>query len=299
MSLYSLLNNSRYTGCTDSRLLCACFNKQEALSLSLFCEETEDGLQLMLRVRDDVMPATLFSLPDYVTERIVFWNTWASDEFLYQYDRMESALYGLEAYSISIAADISAAYPSYYVDYCGFPVHDEWAVREYAEQHCGRELHWDEKFPPIPSEWGYNRAMKELIGAVTSKKCIKSTSCFVLRHDLDWGISNFHYDPAVLPVRWLGYEESFGPDVEGGFPSWLVEQFERMEIMHDIELEHVFDFQAPSVWQASDYIQPFLFDALSVDILRYHTPIVPISSSERYVTGRALLELVRKLREKL
>ena len=66
--------------------------------------------------------------------------------------------------------------------------------------------------------------------------------------------------------------------------------------MHDIELEDPFDWQTPSVWRASDYIQPFLFDAMSVDILRFSKQIVPISSSPRYVTGSALLELVSNLK---
>ena len=263
--------------------------------MSLLCRESDAGLHLILKIGDDIVPAHQYSLPDYLIERITFWNTWASDEFVYQYERLESAMYGLEAYAISIAADISACFPNYFVDYCGFPVHDEWAVREYALKHSDYGRDWDDKFPPIPTEWSYNRTMKKLVKSVSATRCEVPPHGFVMHHDLDYGISKFHYDPAILPNRWLGYEESIHIDERSGYPIWLVRQCARMEVMHNIELVDPFN-DTPSAWRFSDYIHTFLFDAISVDIARFSKRVVPFSSSPRYVTGNALLELVTHLR---
>lgn len=296
MSLYKLLDDGRYVGCTDSRERCACFSKQDFLTMSLLCRETDDGLHLVLKIGDDIVPANQYPLPDYLIERITFWNTWASDEFVYQYERIESAMYGLEAYAISIAVDISVFFPDYFVDYCGFPVHDEWATREYALQHSDYGRNWDAKFPPVPTEWSYNSNMKKLVKSVSITRCEEPALGFVLRHALDWGMSKFHYDPASLPEQGLGYEDSLCIDAANGYPGWLLRQLERMEIMHDIELEDYRDWRTPPAWRASKYIQPFLFDAMSVDILRFSKCLAPISSSPRYVTGSALIELVKDLR---
>ena len=296
MSLYKLLDDGRYVGCTDPRACCACFGKREDLTMSLLCRESDAGLHLVIKSGEDVVPANQYALPDYLIERINFWNTWASDEFIKQYDRQESAMYGLEAYAISIAADISAHYPKYYVNYCGFPVHDEWATREYALKHSDYGRNRDAKFPPVPNEWAYNSTMKKLVKSVSTTGCEVPPHGYVRYHDLDWGISEFHYDPASLPYQWLGYENSFHVDAVGGYPLWLVSLYERMEIMHSIELEDPFDRHTPVVWRASDYIQPFLFDAMSVDIMRFGKQTVPVSSSPRYVTGNALIELVKAIR---
>ena len=296
MSLYKLLDDSRYVGCVNSRERCACFSKREDFTMSLLCRETDEGLHLVLKTGGEIVPANQYPLPDYLIERINFWNTWASDEFLYQYERIESPLYGLEAYAISIAADISACFPNYFVDYCGFPVHDEWATREYALMHSDYGRNWYNKFPQVPTEWSYNSAMKKLVKSVPSTRCEDSPYGYVLRHDLDWGMSKFHYDPSNLPEQWLGYEDSLRIDAANGYPGWLVRQRERMEIMHDIELEDYRDWRTPAAWRASEYIHPFLFDAMSVDILRFSKRLAPISSSPRYVTGSALIELVKTMR---
>lgn len=263
--------------------------------MSLLYRETDDGLHLILKIGDDIVPANQYPLPDYLIERINFWNTWASDEFVYQHERNESPLYGLEAYAISIAADISACFPNYFVDYCGFPVHDEWATREYALEHSDYGRNWDDKFPPVPTGWSYNSTMKKLVKSVSTTGCEVPLHGYVRYHDLDWGISEFHYDPASLPYQWQGYEASLFIDEASGYPGWLVRQLERMEIMHNIEMETPFD-DTPGAWQASEFIQPFLFDALSVDILRFSKRLAPISSSPRYVTGSALIELVKTMR---
>lgn len=299
MSLYKLLDDGRYVGCTNSRERCACFNKRENLTMSLLCRESDAGLHLILKIGDDIVPAHQYSLPDYLIERITFWNTWASDEFVYQYERLESAMYGLEAYAISIAADISACFPNYFVDYCGFPVHDEWATREYALKHSYFGRNWDNKFPPVPTEWSYNRTMKNLVRSVTASPCEVPPHGFVMHHDLDYGISEFHYDPVSLPYRWLGYEESIRINESGGYPIWLVRQYSRMEVMHNIDLEYIVDLRSTAVWYASGYIHGFLFDAMSVDIARFSKQVVPFSSSSCYVTGNALLELVMKLRTEM
>ena len=295
MSLYKLLDDSRYVGCTNSRVRCACFSKRECLTMSLLCRESDAGLHLILKIGDAIVPANQYPLPAYLIERITFWNTWASDEFIHQYERMESPLYGLEAYSISIAADISACYSNYFVDYCGFPLHDEWATREYALKHSDHGRNWDNRFPPVPTEWSYNSNMKKLVNSVSSTRCEVPPHGYVRHHDLDWSISEFHYDPACLPYQWLGYETSLAIDAENGYPGWLVRQLERMQMMHDIEMEDAFD-DTPGAWRASEYIHPFLFDAMSVDILRCSKSLAPISSSPRYVTGSALIELVKDLR---
>ena len=295
MSLYKILDDGRYVGCTNSRECCACFSKQEDLTMSLLCRETDEGLHLILKIGDNIVPANQYPLPDYLIERITFWNTWASDEFLYQYERIESPLYGLEAYAISIAADISACFPNYFVDYCGFPVHDEWATREYALMHSDYGRNWDNKFPPVPTEWLYNSTMKKLVKTVSLTICEVPPHGYVRHHDLDWCISEFHYDPVSLPYQWQGYVASLAIDAANGYPGWLVRQLERMQIMHDIEMEDPFD-DTPAAWRASEYIHPFLFDAMSVDILRFSKRLAPISSSPRYVTGSALIELVKTMR---
>lgn len=263
--------------------------------MSLLCRETDDGLQLVLKTEHEMVPAHQFPLPDYLIERVTFWNTWASDAWVHQDERIESPVYGLEAYAISIAADISACFPAYDVDYCGFPAHDEWATREYALKHSDYGRNWDTRFTAVPAKWSYNNGMKKLVKSVTRTRCVVPSHGYVRHHDLDWGISEFHYDPASLPYQWQGYEASLVIDVAGGYPGWLVRQRERMEIMHNIEMESPFD-DTPGAWRASGFIQPFLFDALSVDIMRFSRHIAPISSSPRYVTGSALIELVKGLR---
>ena len=263
--------------------------------MSLFCQEQNDALCLMLNQSGCVIPAQQLPLPHYVRERVLFWNAWATDEYLNEFERMESALYGLLAYAISIAVDVSVAYPESVVDFCGFPVYDEWATRKYAYAHLIKNHVWDFSWPRVPHQWKYNRAMKSLLAPVKTTPCYVPPHGFVLRQDWDWGYSYFHYDPAATLETWCGYNDSFIIDTVGGYPAWLVEKYKQLEDMHDKYFEEYYE-PAEAMWAPSDYIQPFLFDALSVDVARYTRPIVPISSSPRYVTGSALLELVQNLR---
>ncbi len=294
MSLYSLLNEKRFVGCIDAREDCACFEKQAGCSMSLICRANDDGLYLALRLMNEEVPAAQFALPEQVRERILFWNGWASDEFLNSFDCNESPLYGLEAYAISIAADIAAVYPEYKVDYCGFPVHDEWAVREYAQAHCSNGWDWDAEFPLVSDQWSYNGKMKKLVASARSSACRVPPHGFVMRHDVDYGMSYFHFDPADTPYRWLGYADSWVVDETGGFPGWLVLQYKRLEIMNDWELYDHRGWDKPDIWNPSQYIQPFLFDALAIDVARWMKKPVPISASSRYVTGEILLDFIRR-----
>lgn len=295
MTLYSLLNEKRFVGCEDARQFCACFPRQDGCSMSLICRERDEGLHLVLRQGEAEVPASRYPLPHYVLERIRFWNAWASDELLNMCDRTESPLYGLEAYAISLAVDISAAYPGYLVDYCGFPVHDEWAVCSYGAKHRDSKKGWDAAFPLIPNAWKYNRNMQALLDLSFKAEWVVPPSGYRMRHDLDYCYSDIHFDRATRLPCWGGYEDSLEIDEAEGFPCWVVR--------HKALLEQGWDedyVESPphdsGWWSPSFYLRPFLEDALAIDIARYLKQPVPISSSPRYVTGAGLLEFLSRQR---
>ncbi len=293
MTLYSLLNDKRFVGCEDARQFCACFPKQEGCSMSLVCREKDDGLHLVLLQRGEEVPASLYPLPDYVLEHICFWNAWASDELLNLYDRTESPLYGLEAYAISIAVAISAAYPEYLVDYCGFPVHDDWAVCDYGAKHRNPKKGWDAAYPLIPNAWKYNRYMQELLDLSFKSEWEVATCGYRMRHDYDYCYSDIHFDKATHLPCWGGYEDSLAIDETEGFPHWVIRCKTLLEEGWDEDY-----VESPTHdsgwWSPSFYLRPFLEDALAIDIARYLKQPVPVSSSPRYVTGAGLLEFIRR-----
>lgn len=290
MSLYSLLNDSRYVGCTDERQSCACFLKQEGNFMSLVCREESGLLYLAVKMDGSEVPAVSLPVPAYVKERIKFWNLWASEELLEMYDSSESPIYGLEAYAISIAVDISEAYPESLVDYAGFPVHDDWATLQYLLAHSKYGRNWDKNYPRVPVAWSFNRTMQRLVEQVTESPCYVPPHGYRMKADNDCGYCYYHFDPGGEIPRWGGYADSLDIDSEGGFPHWLVRRFSQLE-----EMDTWLWYEDYDLWPPSDYINPFLLDALSVDIVRYLDPPVPISASTRYVTGEVLLGLVQKL----
>lgn len=295
MSLYSLLDDRRFVGCSCERELCACFSKEESRRISLFCLEENGEMYLVARRNGQKMAATALPLPAFVKDRMLFWNAWATEELQQAYDSAYISVYGLVAYAISIAVDIAAHYPDAFVDYCGFPVYDEWATREYALAHWGGGRQWDEAFPRVPVAWQYNNFMRRLIASAKRSSRVLSAGDYVLRHACDYGISRLYYDPAVLPECWFGHDESINVDRCEGFPEWVVRHRQRLDDMLDWTFYDYRD-REPAVWEPLPYLIPFLEDALSVDVARFMVPLAPVSSSSRFVTGEVLLSLIQRQR---
>lgn len=295
MSLYTLLNDTRFVGCRDARQHCACFVKQEGSLLSLLCRETEGEFRLILFNGTEEVPAQDFPLPSYVKERILFWNAWVADELMEEYIRPENPEYALVAYAISIAVDIAEAYPESDVDFCGFPVHDEWAVYQYSQAHFTWRKGWNTNYPLIPNEWKYNRSMQQLIRSQETVEVSVPPSGYILYHDVDYGCSDIHYDPASLPTTWGGYEDSLDIELVEGFPEWVVRKRALLELGWDETYEEVLPPES-GYYSPSLYLRPFLLDALSIDVARHLPGAVPISSSPHYVTGEGVLEFIARWR---
>lgn len=98
IKLRHLFNRRRFADCENPRQSIGDFAVSCRLSLSLFCEETEDGgVQLLIGERGKVIPAHEYPLPDYIQERILCWNTGASHAVETEWENPMSP-YWLEAY---------------------------------------------------------------------------------------------------------------------------------------------------------------------------------------------------------
>lgn len=272
MNLRNLLNPTRFAGCVNGRLEYPLFRKaEEAPCLSLFCEELPDGRLALMTEREGRMAAAAsLDVPEYLRERIVFWNRWASRAVEYEYE-LTPSLYGLEAYGISLAMEFAALFPECLVTYGGLPVNAEQQLAPRIvsfptyEEQC-RQL-------PLPAVSVQNPYMKRLLAGQQTVTTRRHACIFEGWVD-DW-YANFFF--TVYQDREAG---CFSIAEEEGFPAWLVQRMENLETAW--------------IWRLRDAIlMPFWEDALSVDIARFAQPLLPVSFTPRYITGEDVLAVCR------
>lgn len=156
LTLRSLLNKRRYEGCHNPRQFF--FGGQEnADTISLQCENTPEGIvQLALYGNGKRMSLQDFPLPDFVQERMAFWERWVNHALEYEWEHPISP-YGPEAYGAAIATAISICHPGSRVDWCGLPVHDDYAIL-----HSLEHRDWHTPLPETPPPMEPNRYLAQL-----------------------------------------------------------------------------------------------------------------------------------------
>ena len=92
-------------GCQNARESVEPFTKDEDKKLTIYAAAVPEGAQLRLRNQHGEVDGSPLTLPPHVTERMEFWNRWASYALDHEYEYTPS-LYGLECYAISIAIDM-------------------------------------------------------------------------------------------------------------------------------------------------------------------------------------------------
>lgn len=155
--------------------------------------------------------------------------------------------------------------PDYHNDYCGLPVHDDYAL-------C---LHMRKESIP-----GYEANTRDPHCAGPL-----SPNGYRGRGDFDYCCGHLHFDPANQPYAWMEYEDSFLVRQDDGFPSWLCQMAEEWE-------ESLLDKYYENMrWSPCTTLFKLQEDALAVDVARYHRPLAPIAMSERFYTGEDILLL--------
>lgn len=285
-SLSFLLRRDRYVGCQNFRQYAAPFRKDKNRPLTLYpIEKNKGGICLQLSASDKIVDLETLSLPEHVIERINFWNLWATFAFEHEYEYSPST-YGLEAYAISIAVDIARAQPKQPVDYCGLPIHDDFAIcldlssDKLWSYTCERL-----QLTPtclVPQGIVPNRELKRILSVNPNIALMfrQEEDGFRGWGDFDYMIGCLHFDPATMPYRDSGYDNSFGVHPDDGFPQWLCDKVNEWEIsLMDQYYENL-------RWKSDPILMGFLEDAIAVDVARYHRPLVPIAMSDRYFTAR-------------
>lgn len=286
MQLRTIFDARRFAGCVNARAGWACFHTDASLPLSVFVQETPGGARLMVRDGSRTLPLREMPLPQHQLERIDIWERWASRAIEREYEQ-EFSLYGLECYGVSIAVALSIACPDRPVDYCGLPVHDEYAVWQFCSEHTsGIECVWDAAFPRLPLDSDKpNRYFKQLLREA-ERGCAFPAYWHELRHYTDWCYCRVSLQPGG---DWpLALENAC---VKLNYPDWLEAELSRWKDYWSDRFWTI-DSRHESVWEPSPFLFPFMLDALAVDIARYVTPAAPVSCSNRYVTGQDILSII-------
>lgn len=272
MNLRHLFNPTRFAGCVNGRLELPLFRKPDAAPLqNLFCQELPNGNAcLMLNRGGRFMAPQQLDLPDYLRGRIDFWNKWASYALEYEYE-ITPSLYGLEAYGISVAMELAALCPDYRTTYGGLPINAEQTLTAYLMSFdtCAE---WWHNIPPAPVDV-QNPYMKRLLASTEPVTQRSNAHIFT-----GWADDDF----ADLYFTTYGTADSgtFYIEEAEGFPAWLAQQMEDRELIW--------------MWRLRDtLLTPFWEDALSVDITRFARPLLPVSFTDRYITGEDVLAVCR------
>ena len=288
MNLRSLLRDNRFAGCSNPRQTAEPFCKNPDHPLTLCCAQVPEGLRLQLRDRHESTDILTLPLSSHIVERINFWNLWASYAFEHEYEYTPS-LYGLECYATSIAMDIARALPDRPVDYCGLPVHDDFALclhlrkdripaydANFRDPHCAC---------PLAPDITPNRYLQHLLTETANTATQLPLHGYRGWGDFDYCCGYLHFDPAEHPYTWMGHETSFDISPNHGFPQWLCELVNEWE-------ESLLDARYENMrWAPCTTLLQMQEDALAVDIARYHRPLIPIAISERFYTGEDILTL--------
>lgn len=288
MQLRALFRADRFSGSSNPRVFIPPFQKDEDRSLTLYCAEVPEGARLQLRDKHGEADLLTLPLPGWLIERMNFWNRWASYALEHEYE-YSPFLYGLEAYAADIAICISRACPEHPVNYCGLPVHDDFALCEHVRgiRLPGYEAPHNRprrELSPLPDGVQPNRHLSRLIQHAEQNPLKLPAEGFMGGIDLEYCCGYLHFDPADKPVAWCGYENSFDLH-DGQLPDWLIKRGEEVEQM---ENDYCYDNMR---WYPDFLLLKFTEDALAVDIARYHRPLTPIAMSERFYTGEDIMRL--------
>lgn len=286
MQLRSLLRSNRFVGCQNPREFIPPFCKAPEKVLTIFVVETEGKICLQFKDKQGTAEAYSLPLPNHVHERIEFWNRWAQYAMEHEYEYTPS-LYGLEAYAVSIAMDVSRALPEHSVNYCGLPVHDEFAICIHLRSDRLSAYNADFRKNPcaLPPDIIPNQYLKRLLAEQENALTTPPKHGFRGWGDFDYTYGELHFAPACEPYTWIGGEDSFRPDTQDGFPQWLCDKVEEWEeSLLDCYYDNVRWCPAPTLLHMDE-------DALAVDVARYHSPLVPIAMSDRFYAGDDVLHL--------
>lgn len=256
--------------------------------LTLYCAEVPEGARLQLRNRQGEVDIQTLPLPGWLIERMNFWNHWASYALEHEYEYTPS-LYGLEAYAADIAICISRVCPDHAVNYCGLPVHDDFALCEHVSENRISAYDVPHHLPrrelsSLPDGVQPNRCLSRLVQQAEKNNTPLPVAGFMGKIDLEYSYGYLHFDPADKPVAWGGYENSFDVHDEQ-LPNWLIKRGEEVEQM---ENDYAYDNMR---WHPDFLLLKLTEDALAVDIARYHRPLAPIAMSKRFFTDEDILLL--------
>ncbi len=278
IKLRHLFNRRRFADCENPRQSIADFAVSCRLSLSLFCEETDDGMRLLINDMGHITPAMDYPLPEYIHERIECWNAWASHALETEWEKPMSP-YGLEAYGAAIAINIASELPGYCVDWCGLPVHDDYALLRYSEQLCKQGYPLTEA--PLTIE--YNRYIRELHHTAIAefgdvpKRCLHH----LLYNNYDEGCL-YYYDTAKAPEgtdNWTKlWDQLFGVSTIDGFPEWLEKESDCCGEIYgcDTCAEYLY-------WHHCRLLFNFRLAAVGIDVMRYLRTSMPVVASHLYI----------------
>ena len=281
IKLRHLFNRRRFADCENPRQSIGDFAVSCRLSLSLFCEETEDGgVQLLIGERGKVIPAHEYPLPEYIHERIECWNAWASHALETEWEKPMSP-YGPEAYGAAIAINIASELPGYCVDWCGLPVHDDYALLQYAWKLWKQEK--ASTLPESPMGIGYNRYIRNLHRVAINEFCeVPTTSLhYLLYNSYDYG-RVFFYETAKAP-KGMGdwnelWEHMFLISPIEGFPEWLQKESNYCGEIYGC------DTSAETLnWRYCRLLFNFRLTALGIDVMRYLRTSMPVVASHLYI----------------
>lgn len=276
-NLRSLFNLRRFVGCQNPRQRFSSTSDGDASPLSLRCEETpEGGAQLVLDAAGQRLLPQEYPLPPDVYERCEFWNNWVSHALETEWEHPLSP-YGPEAYAAAIAISIATACPDRTVDWCGLPVHDDYALYQYACEHTLVSLgepKWDKHAPRVPLVCQKSRYLRDLMASETLDK-YPAAAAIRQEYFIDWGPNHIWYEGDTRNRYDISRDE--------GFPHWLVTLTRQLEErLEDSRFWYIHGKEQPILWEPCPLTTSLVQDALSIDILRYLPEQVAVSSSPRY-----------------
>ncbi len=283
MNLRQLLNKSRFVGCVNPRAAVG------SHSISVFCAETDDGVCLTAKHEDGTELALAdMPLPAFVLGRVRFWNDWATNAF-YPADETPYSLFGLEAYGISIALDVLRAHPDTAVDWCGLPLHDDYALMQRVTA---------EKRTPAPTGFTANRYLTELLRGEPFGEPRKDSLCEFRR--FDWGgLSDIMLvrPQSGFNGRWWDDPETMYIYDDGYCNPHVAKAHEELEeILYEAWCDGydlVESIEFTPFWTVSELLLPFMEAAQAVDVTRMLEPLRPVSLNELYQVGDDVLALCR------
>ncbi len=279
INIRSLFNKRRYADCENPRQSIGVFAEVVRSSLSLFCEETEDAnLRLMINDMGSIVPAADYPLPDYIHERISCWNNWASYTIENEWENPTSP-YGLEVYGASIAINISSVCKEHLVDWCGLPVHDDYALLSHSMQLAEERRSVKE----YPSGMVDNRYISELQHAAAMEfgEVPKRSLHYLLYDAYDEG-RLYYYDRVKAPCGtddWkVLWEHMFDVTTTDGFPEWLEKEASYCGEIYGCDCHREYLY-----WDCCRLLFNFRLAAVGIDVMRYlHAPM-PVVTSHLYI----------------